>query len=93
MVHANAAPQPPQNETPSHRDLIYRGGGSARVAESLDPPVDRNTVKAWAFNDSIPGPYWQAFADAKIATLEELAAAAEAKRRAAVPGNDAQAPQ
>jgi hypothetical protein len=48
-------------------------------------PVDGNTVKGWKRNDSIPGPYWQAFADARIATLEELAAAAEEKRRAAVP--------
>lgn len=50
--------------------------------------MSANTVKAWSLNDSIPGPYFQAIADAKIASLEELAAAAEAKRRAAVPGTD-----
>jgi hypothetical protein len=73
--------------------LIFRAGGPAKVGDLLDPPVDGNTVKAWARLDSIPAPYWQGFADARIATLEELAAAAEAKRRAAVPGNDEQAPK
>ena len=72
----------------THGDLIDRGGGPAKVGASLDPPVDGNTVKGWKRNDSVPGPYWQAFADARIATLEELAAAAEEKRRAAVPGTD-----
>lgn len=69
----------------THGELIERGGGPAKVGASLAPPVDGNTVKGWKRNDSIPGPYWQGFADARIATLEELAAAAEEKRRAAVP--------
>ena len=89
MPHANPAVSAPQNDTPSHRELIFRAGGPAKVGDLLDPPVDGNTVKGWARNDSVPGPYWQAFADANLATLEELAAAAEAKRRAAVP-NDGQ---
>lgn len=79
------------NGTLTHGDLIERGGGPAKVGASLDPPVDGNTVKGWKRNDSIPGPYWQAFADARIATLEELAAAAEDKRRAAVAGDGAKA--
>lgn len=91
MSHA-AAVAVSENDTPSHRDLIFRAGGPAKVGESLEPAVAANTVKAWALNDSIPGPYWQAFADAKLATLEELAAAAEAKRRAA-PANNGQALQ
>lgn len=77
-----------QNGNLTHRELINRAGGPTRVGSLLDPPVDGNTVKAWARTDSIPGPYWQGFADANLATLEELAAAAEDKRRAAVPGND-----
>jgi hypothetical protein len=77
-----------QNEILTHSDLIDRAGGPAKVGALLEPPVDGNTVKAWKRNDSIPGPYWQAFADANLATLEELAAAAEAKRRAAIPEDD-----
>jgi hypothetical protein len=73
------------SETLTHAELIDRAGGPAKTGASLEPPVDGNTVKGWKRNDSIPGPYWQAFADANLATLEELAAAAEAKRRAAVP--------
>lgn len=93
MSHENAAAALSHNDTPSHRDLIFRGGGPAKVGDSLDPPVEGNTVKGWARNDSIPGPYWEAFAEAKIATLEELAAAAGAKRRAGVPDNNGQALQ
>ena len=73
----------------THAELIERGGGPAKVGSLLDPPVDGNTVKAWKRCDSIPGPYWQAFQNANLATLEELAAAAEDKRRAAVPDSDA----
>ena len=79
--------------TLTHGELIDRAGGPSKVGAVLEPPVDGNTVKGWKRNDSIPGPYWQTFANARIATLEELAEAAEAKRRAAVPGNDEQAPQ
>lgn len=79
------------NETLTHSDLIDRAGGPAKVGSLLNPAVDGNTVKAWKRNDSVPGPYWQAFADANLATLEELAAAAEAKRRAGVPEDDAKA--
>lgn len=91
MEHAKQiVTAPSENETLTHRQLIERGGGPAKVGASLEPPVSGNTVKAWSLNDSVPGPYWQAFADAKIATLEELAAAAEDKRRAAIPGNGEQ---
>jgi hypothetical protein len=94
MQNAKISAEPSsQNEILTHRDLIFRAGGPAKVGDLLVPPVDGNTVKGWARNDSIPGPYWQAFADANLATLEELAAAAEAKRRAAVPSNDEQAPK
>lgn len=81
------------DETLSHRSIIFRGGGPARVGAALQPPVEANTVKAWSRTDSIPGAYWQALADARLATLEELAAAAEDKRRASVPDNSSQAPQ
>jgi len=74
----------------SHRDIIDRGEGSTAVARKISEieeangrqPVDPNTAKAWKRTDSIPGIYWQAFVDAGLATLEELAAAAAAKRAA-----------
>ena len=42
---------------------------------------DPNTVHAWKRTGSIPSPHWKALADAGIATLEELAEAAAARRR------------
>jgi hypothetical protein len=79
------------NGTLTHSELIDRGGGPAKVGSTLEPAVDGNTVKGWKRNDSIPGPYWQSFADARIATLDELAKAAEEKRRAAVPDTGSKA--
>ncbi len=72
----------------SHRDIIDRAGGPAATSKAISPieeaasrlPVDANTVKAWKRQNSIPGAYWQAFRDADLATLSELAAAAAARR-------------
>ncbi|HYD45126.1 MAG TPA: hypothetical protein VEA79_07675 [Phenylobacterium sp.] len=74
----------------THREIIETNGGSTRVAEDLFVvlPAGRwetaqalaNTVAAWKRSDSIPSEYWAAIADLDMATLEELAAAAEAKR-------------
>lgn len=38
------------------------------------------TTQRWADRDSIPGEYWNALAAEKVATLEELAAHAEARK-------------
>ena len=70
-------------EIPTHRDIINRAGGPAKVADalSLDAERGRERVKGWAREDSIPGPYWQGFVDSELATHEELARAAAEKLR------------
>lgn len=77
-------PPSSQYETPTHREIIDRAGGPSKVAEALrsDPPVDRERIKGWARNDSIPGPYFQSFVDADLATYEELGAAAARRKTA-----------
>lgn len=72
----------------SHRDIIDRSGGPASVAGAISAhereagrkPVDGNTTKAWKRQDSIPAPYFEAFASAGLATLDELASAAATRR-------------
>lgn len=71
-----------------HRDIIAREGGSAAVARRITEheeaigrkSVDANQVQAWKRGNSIPGPYFEAFAAQGLATLEELAAGAAARR-------------
>lgn len=63
---------------PSHRDIIQRAGGPAAFGHQIK--VSPNNVKAWKRLDSIPGPYFRQIAEAGLATLEELAAAAAARR-------------
>lgn len=65
-------------EPPTHKDIIDRNGGPAALARAID--ADANTVKAWKRLSSIPAPYWQAIADAELASLAELAEAAAARR-------------
>lgn len=72
---------PSTSELLSHRAIIARANGPTAVGREIN--VDPNTVKAWSRLDSIPAPHWQAITDAGLATLEELAAAAAAKSRAA----------
>lgn len=62
----------------SHSEIIARADGSAALARKIGQ--DPNTVKAWKRTDSIPAPHWQAIADKGVATLQELAEAAAAKR-------------
>ncbi len=65
----------------SHLDIIDDAKGPAKLARAI--AADPNTAKQWRTNGSIPAPYWEAIADAGLASLEELAAAA-AQRRASV---------
>lgn len=67
----------------SHAQIIREAGAPAIfVALAREgvaiPNIGR--VHAWALRDSIPGEYWNAFARAGFATLEELAAYAETKK-------------
>lgn len=61
----------------SHSQIITDGGGPAAV--SLLVGSTPGATKQWRRTDSIPAPYWQAFADRGLATLRELAAAAAAR--------------
>lgn len=57
----------------SHSDIIKDAGAEA-IASIRDVPV--NTVRAWAFRDSIPAQHWQALVTENLTTLDELARAA-----------------
>lgn len=63
--------------SPSHREIITRGGGPAAIGHKIG--VSPNTTKAWSRLDSIPAHHWQALANAGVATLDELASAAAEK--------------
>lgn len=58
----------------THAEIIDR---PTRFARALG--ADTNRVKAWKRGDSIPAAYWSRVRRAGLATLEELANAAEAK--------------
>jgi hypothetical protein len=67
MTKAGAAPL-------SHTAIIARHGGTKPVSALLEE--QRETVKGWSKNNSIPADRWWRCAKHKIATLEELAHAA-----------------
>lgn len=71
----------------THRQIIEEAGGPAGIARAAK--ADRGRAKQWARNDSIPGPYWALIAAAGLASLEELAGAAAAKREPAASDQDA----
>lgn len=64
----------------THEQIITDANGPSALARIVG--VDAGTAKKWRQGDSIPAPYWEAIAEAKIATLDELAAAAATKQRA-----------
>ncbi len=68
----------------THFEIIRDAGGFEAVARRLGLEAKRLTVRSWAVRNSIPGAYWQAFAEAGLATLSELAAAAAAAADEAV---------
>lgn len=67
----------------SHAEIIRSIGAQnirkALEAAGLDVPSPSG-VQQWVQRDSIPGEYWNPFARAGFATLEELAAYAETKK-------------
>ena len=65
----------------THQQIIYDGGGYQGVATALTLPKER--VRFWERRRAIPPEQWKAVADAGLATLEELAAAAASRREAA----------
>lgn len=62
----------------THRQIIDDAKGPSAIARAIG--AEPNTAKQWRRNGSIPAPYWAALALAELATLEELADAASARR-------------
>lgn len=67
-------------------DIIDGAGGPTALARAIGD--DPNTAHAWRRGGSIPATRWNALARAGIATLQELADAAEAKRPVPTAAND-----
>ncbi len=61
----------------THADILA-AAGLAKVQAAV-PVESAHTIRSWVQRGSIPGKHWAAFASAKLATLEELAAAAASK--------------
>ncbi len=62
----------------SHRAIIDRAGGPAKVGHAIGVPP--NLTKKWKSADSIPPAYWTDLVDKALATLDELATAAASRR-------------
>lgn len=65
----------------THAEIIKDAGTDALV-ERAGLPVSVHTVRSWRQRGGIPGEYWKAISDAGLATLNELAAAADVRRAA-----------
>lgn len=63
----------------THAEIVAAAGKPEEVA--LRRGVSVHTVRSWIQRDSIPADHWAAFAREGHATLDELADAAEARRR------------
>jgi hypothetical protein len=64
----------------THTEIV-NAAGADRLAGLRR--VSLHTARSWAQRDSIPSEHWADIAQAKLATLEELAAAAAMKTRPA----------
>lgn len=70
----------------SHHVILKDANGPHAVAQLLadksGEPLStvQSRVRGWSLQDSIPGEYWPILSDLGIASLEELAGAAEAKK-------------
>ena len=62
----------------THRAIVQEHGAAAlgRDLATRGILLTKSAPQRWADRDSIPGEYWAPLADMKVATLEELAAAA-----------------
>jgi hypothetical protein len=66
----------------THAEIIRDAGGPQKVRDRLGlDPKKFETVKSWFVRDSIPAEHWRRLADEGLATLHELAVAAEARSR------------
>jgi hypothetical protein len=65
----------------SHSSIIKDAGGPTVLHRTLGLEDEKlHAVRSWFQRDSIPPEYWPTMVDHGLATLDELALAAEAKR-------------
>lgn len=70
----------------THFEIIKAAGGPHALASALhervggELPTLQSRVRGWSLQGSIPSEYWPTIVDLRVATLEELAAAHEAKK-------------
>lgn len=62
----------------THEQIITDANGPSAVGRVIG--VEPGTVKQWRRLGSIPAPHWKALVEHGLATLEELADAAAARR-------------
>jgi len=70
----------------THAQIVRDYGAQALRSHLIGRGYDlgnASTTQRWADRDSIPGEYWNAIADAGIASLDELATAAAGRKRPA----------
>jgi hypothetical protein len=75
----------------THSQIISDAGGPMALKRRLCLTATIHTIRSWAARNSIPAEYWNAVSGAKIASLKELADAAEARRthpEPSAPAND-----
>lgn len=65
----------------THLQIIMDAGGYRDFAVKVQQPSSR--IRFWERRGAIPAEWWSAVSTAGLATLEELATAAAAKREAA----------
>jgi hypothetical protein len=63
----------------THRQIVADAGGPKKLHRRLGIAGGYETVKSWAMRDRIPSHYWLRLANEGVATLHELAVAADAK--------------
>jgi hypothetical protein len=68
----------------THREIVQSHGASALVRDlgSIGIHVHRTTPQRWADRNSIPGEYWKPLDTLSVASIYELAAAADDRRGA-----------
>lgn len=64
----------------THSQIIADAGGPSQLKRRLNLLATIHTVRSWAARDSIPAAHWNAVVAARLATLQELADAAEVRR-------------
>jgi hypothetical protein len=69
----------------THQDIVRAYGAAAlgRDLNEIGLEIHRTTPQRWADRNSIPGDYWAALETLGVATVQELAASADARQRAA----------